>query len=431
MTLRDVTQFARRGWWLVLICAVAGTVLGVGYAQSRPVVYTATAQSYVVVNNSGTSGGDMYNSVQAAQARMATYAELGTSPKITAEVAKALQLTMSPEEIAAQVKVTFAPGTLLLQFTATHPSDVIAQGLAGETARQLAREVSELELPRPGLPPWVRLLPVTDGSGAVASVAPVSKYGAAGLAVGVLLGCAAAFVLIRLRPRVATAGELGDDLGVPVVGAENGVAVRDTVVAAAGAASAETGVSVLVSAVDGDAWPMAQTLAEDLADTDSAVLLIDCRAVGPASAAPASPGEASEGAEPSLRAALAAGVDGAQSVSRTLVPEAGTLTVLPSGARSGDAPDSTVSDRLLSPRAHDVVRTLGAGFDYVILGGVPAESPARLGESVRLVVACLGTRSPDGYRRALGMNEPSRAGHTVVAAQSNPWWQRLPIGTKA
>ncbi|GAA1009747.1 hypothetical protein GCM10009551_092740 [Nocardiopsis tropica] len=430
MTLRDVTQFVRRGWWLVLICAVAGTVLGVGYAQSRPLVYTATAQSYVVVNNSGTSGGDMYNSVQAAQARMATYAELGTSPKITAEVAKALQLTMSPEEIAAQVKVTFAPGTLLLQFTATHPSDVIAQGLAGETARQLAREVSELELPRPGLPPWVRLLPVTDGSGAVASVAPVSKYGAAGLAVGVLLGCAAAFVLIRLRPRVATAGELGDDLGVPVVRAENGVAVRDTVAAAAGAASAGTGVSILVSAVDGDAWPMAQTLAEDLADTDSAVLLIDCRAVGPASAASASAGDASGGAEPSLRAALAAGVDGAQSVSRTLAPEAGTVAVLPSGARSGDAADSTVSDRLLSPRAHDVVRTLGAGFDYVILGGVPAESPARLDERVRLVVARLGTRSPDGYRRALGMNEPSRAGHTVVAAKSNPWWQRLPIGTK-
>ena len=112
--MTTVGAIARRGWALVILLMVIGGVVGMSVGNSKPTTYTATQRGFVVVNNSGTSGGDAFNAGQAAQARMASYAALATAPAVTSRVASALNVKLSPEEIAKDLSVSFPPGTLVL-----------------------------------------------------------------------------------------------------------------------------------------------------------------------------------------------------------------------------------------------------------------------------------------------------------------------------
>lgn len=191
--MTTVGAIARRGWALVILLMVIGGVVGMSFGNSKPTTFTATQRGFVVVNNSGTSGGDAFNAGQAAQARMASYAALATAPAVTSRVVSALNVKLSPEEIARDLSVSFPPGTLVLVIKATAPTARLASDLAQETLRQLQTVVEQLETPAPDVPQWARLQALSEPADAVASAPVTAKFAAIGLAIGAAAGIALAY----------------------------------------------------------------------------------------------------------------------------------------------------------------------------------------------------------------------------------------------
>ena len=197
MTLTDVTTTFRRGWWLIVLATVVCGVAGTLYGTSQSTTYSSTTHGYVVVNNSGTSGGDAFNAGQAAQSRMASYAALATTPAVTSGVATALQLTLNPEQVAEHLAVSFPPGTLLLDITATADTPQLATDLAAETLRQLQKQVQVLETPAPGIPQWARLETVNEPTTLVTTIPSTWTFIVGGIVGGIVLGIVLAYFFTR------------------------------------------------------------------------------------------------------------------------------------------------------------------------------------------------------------------------------------------
>ncbi|EFV14037.1 chain length determinant protein [Segniliparus rugosus] len=383
MKLDEVLSLIRRGWWVALGLALLGAYEGHSYAAKKPVLYSSTSQAYVVVNNSGTSGGDAFNAGQAAQNKMASYTVLAKSRPVTQKVIDALQLTLKPEEVAAHLSVDFAPGTLLLEITATGETARLASDLASETNRQLVNQVEILETPAPGVPAWTRLIPLSESTPPTASKPGTTKLTAAGGLGGLGLGMGLAFLMTRFDPRVRSEKRLAEIFGSDPLSSDDPRAIRARVLAEGNA-----GRLVAVSGVRAESWPTTRQLADSLAAAGASVLVVDARPVLGGATSAFGMADA-EGLAESLR--LGEPPHGLGQ------PEAGSVAVLPSGIARADLPDL-----LASSQARRALDQLSSAYDHVLVDGVtPTTSPAAAG-ALRLFVVRPGKASASGYRSESG-----------------------------
>ncbi|MGL6234713.1 MAG: hypothetical protein ACRC20_05160 [Segniliparus sp.] len=385
MSLDEMIAIARRGWWIVLGLAVLGAWEGHEHAAKKPVAYSSTSQSYVVVNNSGTSGGDAFNAGQAAQNKMASYTALAKSRLVTQKVIDALQIALTPDDVAARLSVDFAPGTLLLDVTATAETERLASDLAAETTRQLVQQVDILETPAPGVPAWTRLISVVQSTPPTPSKPGTTKLAAAGGLGGLVLGSALVLLLTRLDPRVQSEQGLADVFGSEPLPSDEPRAIRARLFSAQNA-----GKLVAVSGIRADSWPTTQRVAEAIAATGASVLVVDARPV--LGGATSARGMAdSEGLAELVRS-------GGPHQFQAPPSEAGNVAVVPSGRARADLPDL-----LTSANARRVLAQLSSDYDHTLVDGITPVEGTALADAVRLFVVKPGKASAKAYRSEAGL----------------------------
>jgi capsular polysaccharide biosynthesis protein len=123
----DYTGVLRRRWWVVAGFAVAGLIGAAAYTVVAPKTYTATAAVAVK-----TTGADVGNGITGARTSGAlvnldTEAQFVTSGTVAGLAGRSMHSSLTPYQLAKQVKVTVPPNSQVLTIACDAPT---AQGAA-------------------------------------------------------------------------------------------------------------------------------------------------------------------------------------------------------------------------------------------------------------------------------------------------------------
>ena len=236
MNLNEVLRVLRERRVIIISCLVLG-LLGAGVATLFiPREYSAQVTMYVAgaagsstvssvdasgksVPGAGSSGnGDSaYQANQLAQARMASYALLLTSDRITAPVIQSLKLGISPGQLASGMTVSNVPDTVVLTVAVTDEQPEGAAQIADAVARQFGTLVQELETKSGSNEISVQVVqPAAVPTEAVSPRLVINL--ALGALVGLLLGLVGAFFRNAVDTSFRSRGRLAETTGAPTLG---------------------------------------------------------------------------------------------------------------------------------------------------------------------------------------------------------------------
>jgi capsular polysaccharide biosynthesis protein len=250
--LRAVAYVARRGWWAILLGAVAFAVLAEAAGSRGEVRYEATTGVLI-----GPMLGDPAQ-VRAAEARVPTYAQLATSRRVVRAARARLRLRESVD--ALRHAVTAAGSSRLLTITAQATTAAGAARLANAIAAVLGPTV--LGARRAVVPEFHQVDP------AVAPRGPIVSHQRALTAFAAVAGALACLTLLLIieyfRGRIITGQELAEVTGAPLL-------------ATLRTGRAAAGYDVLAAriALAGDGTPMRAILVTGDGGTDVADRLAD------------------------------------------------------------------------------------------------------------------------------------------------------------
>lgn len=213
-TTRGLGRAVSRHAALVGVAALLGVAAGLGASQVTPTAWSAEATLLVRVESpdSGLAARGQF-----AQQRVASYAELGTSPEVLAPVAADLDVAV--DDLARRVSVVNPGGTAVLRVHATADSPDAAASVADDVAASLATVVDGVES-RTGSDGQTVALDLTSAASVPTSPDEpgVALVVLSGLFAGLAVGLAAALVLARTRPTVDTVEDVRRLTGLPVLG---------------------------------------------------------------------------------------------------------------------------------------------------------------------------------------------------------------------
>jgi succinoglycan biosynthesis transport protein ExoP len=217
MTLVDYGRVLRER----LPSLLAGLVAGLGAALLVvllvPPTYSATISMYVSAQTDQDNT-DAYQGAQLSQARVVSYVELVTRPRVTRAVIDDLRLAMTPAELAAQLSASSEQDSVLLdvRVDGKDPGEVVA--VAGAVGRVFPAAVDELERPlRTGVTPpvTVRVVEPVDSAERTSPRWPVVV--AFGLLAGLVAGAALALLRHTTDTSVRSAGTLAAAVDLPLL----------------------------------------------------------------------------------------------------------------------------------------------------------------------------------------------------------------------
>ncbi len=375
MGLTDLWRLARRRWPIVAITAALCLAAAFGYAQTQPVVYTASSTCYVSMAT-GTSVNDSYQGGLAAQQRVRSYLDLATSQTVAQRVKDQLGLAISADELRGRISAASPPATTILVISVSDGTADGARRLTDEVVSQFRHLIDQLETIQVDAAPAARVAVVDKAQMPMSPSGPQSKrLLILGLLAGLVLGGLAALVRDRLDRRLQTSSAIEQIVPAPILGI-----VDDGRPGAAGELrrlrtrlADQPDTSVLLTALSRRSQPdVAIGLARALADTDHRVVLIDADTSG-------------EGSSSRLPEPTGAGL--AELLRRTTPlddaitrwPEVG-IEVLPLGVT-----DLRTPDLLASERFGEILAKLRGEFDHILVEAAPVSTAA---DAVALARRC-------------------------------------------
>jgi capsular exopolysaccharide synthesis family protein len=216
MDLRGYLRAVRKYWWIVLFV----TLLGVGGAVIRNERATAMYSSSVTFFVSTPSGStsSAFNADQFAQRRANSYAGVLTSERLAKLVIRDTGLRLSPTEVSSKIKASVQLNTVLLTATVTDSSPDRALEIATAISSQFGGLVDQLD----NVGSKAATVALNVVSGPSVSRTPISPRKnlnlAVGVAIGLLLGLAAAVARELADNTLRTPELLREVSGVPVLG---------------------------------------------------------------------------------------------------------------------------------------------------------------------------------------------------------------------
>lgn len=219
MTVVDFVAFIRRNW-LVLVAAVAlGLLVMAAYSFVTPKVYESRSAGFVIASNDGSSA-DAISGAQTAIARANAYLPLISSSAVYDKVEADPAANPGGEPLRGRLAASVAPGSTLIEVTASAPTPENAVALANGALAALAEVITEIETQTTADSiPQITVVPLED---AVPSSTPTSPNWTTNLLIGavagLVLGFAFAFLRRALDIRVRTADDLTELFGVGVLG---------------------------------------------------------------------------------------------------------------------------------------------------------------------------------------------------------------------
>ncbi|MDN5684399.1 polysaccharide biosynthesis tyrosine autokinase, partial [Corynebacterium glyciniphilum] len=379
--------YLRTSFWMLIVGAVIGGLLGWGASALMTKQYTATSQLYVGAANTGNST-DAYRGTLLSQSQVGTYAEIATSRALGERVARDLGLDQSPAEVASMLTAGANRDTVILNINAVAGDAEEARDLANSAAAQLTAMVAELNTTTapdgPSSAP--QLAPLNDALTPDAPSSPkILQNVGIGAGAGLVLGLVAAVVRGMTDNRIRDRRQIADIVGGPAIGT---ISTSDDLSGSAGSHVLDFAAAPVIAAeqfrelrtnlrfLDVDNPPtviavtsgmpgegkstVATNLALALADDGERVCLVDADLRRPR-VADYLGGDLQSEVGLSTVLSGAAGVD-------DIVQESGRdgLTVVTSGPQPPNP-----AELLGSRRFRDVLTDLDARYDYVIVDASP------------------------------------------------------------
>jgi succinoglycan biosynthesis transport protein ExoP len=218
MEIQDYLRILKARWIIIAVTVVVAILGALGASLLTTPLYESSARMFVSISGSG-SVAETYQGNMGSQQLVASYSELATSEALAARVLEVLPLGMSAAELAAKVKTSSTPDTVLFNITATDSSPAVARDIANTMAAELTKQVRELETPEGGGNPSAGVRTFQQADASAAPVSPKTMRNLAlGAVVGLLLGIALAVLRDRLDNTIKNRREIESISGKALVG---------------------------------------------------------------------------------------------------------------------------------------------------------------------------------------------------------------------
>lgn len=210
-----------RNWWIVAGCIVLTTSSAAMMTYLSKPVYESRTRLFAALHDNG-SAIAAYQGGQFSVLRVKSYAQIVTSPAVTAPVIEQLRLDVTPEQLASQISARAPQDTVLIDIVVKDPSPQRAHDIAAAVATRFSEVVEGLEAPEVGATGTTRaepkdanpVTPVTVRivEPATMPAAPVSPRKDVNLALGLLAGLAFGVAAAVLRESLDTSVKDDADL---------------------------------------------------------------------------------------------------------------------------------------------------------------------------------------------------------------------------
>jgi capsular exopolysaccharide synthesis family protein len=220
LSLRHYLRVLRKRWKplvaVLLLCTLGGALYIVGATK----MYEATAQIFVsTAAADSTTAADLAQGNTFTQARVQSYTSVATSPTVTAQVVTTLGLSMSADELAAEISADAPLNKVLINLHVRDRNPAQAARLANAVATQFSRVVEGLEQTSTATSSPVKLTVTHPAQTPSAPVTPKAKLAlVVAVLVGLALGIGFAFLRELLDNTVKDPEELGAFTDRPVLG---------------------------------------------------------------------------------------------------------------------------------------------------------------------------------------------------------------------
>ena len=208
----------RDSWKLIALVVVLAVGLSVAITARMTPRYASSVTFYVSAKTSATD--PAYESILLAQQAVLSYADLLTSPRLASSVVNQLRLPVTESQVAAEIKATPLPQTVLLTATVTDTSPQRAQLIASAVGTQFVKLVSALQRLVSHQQATVQAEVVGSATRPGSAVSPKpTRNVAIGLVLGLVIGIAIAAARRSLDTTVKSADQLSALTGgKPVIG---------------------------------------------------------------------------------------------------------------------------------------------------------------------------------------------------------------------
>ncbi|HEX8508434.1 MAG TPA: polysaccharide biosynthesis tyrosine autokinase [Propionibacteriaceae bacterium] len=204
MDLRDYLVILRRRWLSLVIVTVAVLAVTSAVTLLLPKQFTATTRLFFAVQG-GDSVTDLAQGSTFTEKQMVSYAEVATSPLVLDKVITQLKLATTAEALAQQVTATAPTNTVILEISATNPSNTQAARIVNSIGEQLTSVTGELSPPGRGDTQAVKATILAKALTPLRPSSPVVPRNLGlGLALGLLLGIGTALLRHLMDTKVRT-----------------------------------------------------------------------------------------------------------------------------------------------------------------------------------------------------------------------------------
>ncbi|MGV8881631.1 MAG: polysaccharide biosynthesis tyrosine autokinase [Rhodoglobus sp.] len=218
MELRDYIRVLRKGWVLIVLCALVGIAASAGYSLLQTPKYSSSSQVFVSTQ-SGDTASDLVQGSNFTQARVKTYSSLVTTPIVLLPVIASLGLDMTAAELAKQVTSAAPLDTTLISITVIDDDPVLAADIANAASQSLTAVVEEIETTSGQDASPIKLTRVQDATVPAIPVSPnIPLNLALGLLVGLALGLGVAVLREVLDTRIRNERDVEMITDVPIMG---------------------------------------------------------------------------------------------------------------------------------------------------------------------------------------------------------------------
>ncbi|GAA5093729.1 hypothetical protein GCM10025760_24240 [Microbacterium yannicii] len=222
MELTDYIRILRKNWLIIIVATLLGIGLAAGWSLTRTPQYEA--QSTVFVSTQASSSiGELQQGSSFTQSRVATYANLVSTPIVMNPVIAELGLGTTAAGLAGRVEASTTANTTLISITVTDADPLQAAETANALAASLSAAVESIESVQNAdgtSSSPVRLSRVKD---ALPPLTPSSPNVPLNLALGALIGLALGVGVAVLRSvldtRIRTPRDVEQVTDRPIIGA--------------------------------------------------------------------------------------------------------------------------------------------------------------------------------------------------------------------
>lgn len=209
----------RNYWKFISVVTVIGVASAALAWMLVPKTYTADVELYVSAQTADNAQ-SAYQGAQLSEQRVKSYVELVENPRILAQVATQLGLTISDQDLADKINASSTSDSVVISVSASDSSPSGASEIANGAAQALIDLVAELERPsNPNAvaPVAVRVVQPASPPELPSSLSlPLALI--SGLLVGIAIGVVGAILRDALDNTVKTAQQLSDTARVATIG---------------------------------------------------------------------------------------------------------------------------------------------------------------------------------------------------------------------